>query len=58
MFDLFLGLRQAFKGGVQDEVEIVGSWPLFRYFWIFGLCNGYGNVGPWVYPCLGLFCNI
>ena len=30
------------------------SWdldPLFRDFWVLGLCNGYGDVGPWVYPC-------
>jgi hypothetical protein len=24
--------------------------PLFRDFWVLGLCNGYGNVGPWVHP--------
>jgi hypothetical protein len=50
MFDLFLGLRQVVEGGVQDEVEIVGSRPLFRDFWVLGLCNRYENVGPWVYP--------
>jgi hypothetical protein len=50
MFDLVLGLRQAI------EAEIAGSQLLFRSFWVLGLCNGYGNVGPWVYPCLGLFC--
>jgi hypothetical protein len=27
--------------------------PLFRDFWVLGLCNRYGNVIPWVYPCLG-----
>jgi hypothetical protein len=37
MFDLFLGLRQAVEGGAQDEAEIVGSRPLFRDFWVFGL---------------------
>jgi hypothetical protein len=58
MFDLFLGLQQAIEGGVQDEAEIVGSRTLFMYFWVFELCNGYGNVSTWVYPCLGLFCNI
>jgi hypothetical protein len=56
MFDLILGLRQAVEGGAQDEAEIVRSRPLFRDFWALGLCNGYGNVIPWVYPCLGLFC--
>jgi hypothetical protein len=60
MFDLLLGLRQAVEGGVQVaqvEAEIAGSRPLFRDFWVLGLCNGYGDVGPWVYPCLGPFCN-
>jgi hypothetical protein len=37
MFDLFLGLRQAVEGGVQDEAEIMGSRPLFRAFLGFGL---------------------
>jgi hypothetical protein len=54
MFDLFLGLRQAVEGGAQDEAKIAGAWPLFRDFWVLGLCNRYGNVDPWVYPCLGL----
>ena len=58
MFDLFLGLRQAIKGGAQYEVEIAGSRPLFRDFWVLGLCNGYGDVGPCFYPCLGPFCNV
>jgi hypothetical protein len=57
MFDLLLGLRQAVEGEVQVEVEIMGSQALFRDFWVLGLCNGYGDVGPWVYPCLGPFCN-
>jgi hypothetical protein len=37
------------------------SWdlgPFLGPFWVLGLCNGYGDVGPWVYPCLGLFCNV
>jgi hypothetical protein len=54
MFDLLLGLRQAVKGEAQVEEEIMGSQPHFRDFWVLGLCNGYGDVGPWVYPCLGL----
>jgi hypothetical protein len=32
MFDLILGLQHAVKGGVQDEVEIVGSRPLLGPF--------------------------
>jgi hypothetical protein len=58
MFDLFLGLQQAVEGGEKDEVEIIVCQPLFRDFWVLGLCNGYGYVGPWVYPLLGLFCNV
>jgi hypothetical protein len=53
MFDLILGLRQVVEGEAQDDVDITRSQPLFRVFWVFGLCNGYGNVDPWVYPCLG-----
>jgi hypothetical protein len=58
MFDLFLGLRQAVEGGAQVEEEIAGSWPLFRDFLVLILCNGYGDVSPCVYPCLGPFCNV
>jgi hypothetical protein len=54
MLDIFFGLRQAVEGGAQEEVDIIGSWPPFRAFWDLGLCNRYGDVGPWVYPCLGL----
>jgi hypothetical protein len=54
MFDLFLGLRQAVEGGAQDEVDIAGSRPLFRDFWVLAYVTGMGNVIPWVYPCLGL----
>ena len=59
MFDLLLGLRQAVEDGAQVEVEIAGSrLVFFRDFWVLGLCNGNGDVGPWVYPCLGPFCNV
>jgi hypothetical protein len=37
MFDLFLGLLQAIKGGAQYEVDIVGSWPLLAPLLGFGL---------------------
>jgi hypothetical protein len=32
--------------------------PLFRDFLVLGLCNGYRDVGPCVYPCLGHFCDV
>jgi hypothetical protein len=53
MLDLFLGLRQVVEGEAQDKAEITRSRPPFRDFWDLGLCNGYGDVDPWVYPCLG-----
>jgi hypothetical protein len=58
MFDLILGLRHAVKGEAQIEEEIIRSWPLFRAFLVLSLCNRYGDFFPWVYPCLGLFCNV
>jgi hypothetical protein len=58
MFDLFLGLRQVFEGGVKVEAEIARSMPLFRDFWVLGLCNRYGDVDPWTYPCLGPLYNV
>jgi hypothetical protein len=48
MLDLFLGLRQTFEGRAQVEAEIIRFRPLFRDFWVLGLCNGYGDVIPWV----------
>ena len=35
------------------------SWdlgPLLDPFWVFGNMQWDWYVGPWVYPCLGLFC--
>jgi hypothetical protein len=32
MFDLFWDFDKLVEGGAQVEVEIVGSWPLFRAF--------------------------
>jgi hypothetical protein len=58
MFDLFWGLRQDFEDEAQVEADIMGSRPLFRAFRVLGLCNRNGDVGPWVYPCLGPFCNV
>jgi hypothetical protein len=47
-----------------SKAERKKKWILWNFslvlgpFWVLGLCNGYGNVGPWVYPCLGPFCNV
>jgi hypothetical protein len=35
----YFRLRQPVEGGAQDEVEIMGSRPLFGFL---GLCNGIG----------------
>jgi hypothetical protein len=58
MFDLLLGLRKDVENGAQVEVEIMGYQPLFRDFWVLRLCNGNEDVVPWVYQCLGPFCNV
>ena len=58
MFDLLLGLLHAVKDRAQVEAYITGSQPLFRDFLVLDLCNRNGYVGPWVYPCLGPFCNV
>jgi hypothetical protein len=52
MFDLFQDFNKLSKRRSRD------LRPLFRDFWVLGLCNGYGDVSPWVYPCLGPFCNV
>ena len=55
MFDLvwdFDGLSKAERKPKRRSWDLD---PLFRDFWILCLCNRYGDVGPWVYPCLGPF---
>jgi hypothetical protein len=42
MFDQFWDFDRLVEGGAQGEAEIAGSRPLFRDFWVLGLCNGYG----------------
>jgi hypothetical protein len=34
MFDHFWDFDRLVEGGAQGEVEIVGSRPLFRDFWV------------------------
>jgi hypothetical protein len=58
MFDLFWDFDRLSK--VERRLKR-RSWDidlLFRAFWVLGLCNGYGHVNPWVYPCLGPFFNV
>jgi hypothetical protein len=54
MFDLFWNFNRLSKAKRRSR----DLSPLFRGFWVSGLCNGYKDVGPWVYPCLGPFCNV
>jgi hypothetical protein len=42
MIDLFWDFYRMVEGGAHVKVEIVGSRPIFRDFWVLGLCNGYG----------------
>jgi hypothetical protein len=42
MFDHFWDFDRLVEGGAQGEAETAGSRPLFRDFWVKGLCNGYG----------------
>jgi hypothetical protein len=51
-FDNLLKVERKTKQRLRDLGPFLGP------FWDLGICNGYGNVGPWVYSCLGLFCNL
>jgi hypothetical protein len=58
-FGTFLGwLKMECPGGV----EIMGSHLFCRLVdpakGLLGLCNGLWDVGPWVYPCLGLVVKV
>jgi hypothetical protein len=58
MFDLFWNFDRLSKAEHKSKWRLRDLDPLFRDFWVLGLCNEYGDVGPWVYPCLGPFCNV
>jgi hypothetical protein len=58
MFDLFWDFDSLSKVERKTKQRSWDLDPFLGPFWDLGICNGYGNVGPWVYPCLGLFCNI
>ena len=57
-FDLFWDFDRLSK--VERKLKLISQdlGPLFRDFWVLGLCNWYGDVSPWVYPFLGLSCNV
>jgi hypothetical protein len=47
-FELFWDFNRLSK---EEHKLKQRSWdfgPLFRDFWLLGLCNGYGDVSPWV----------
>jgi hypothetical protein len=58
MFDLFWYFDRLSKAERKSKRRSQDLGPLFRDFWVLGLCNRYGDVSPWVYPCLGPFCNV
>jgi hypothetical protein len=57
MFDLFWDFDRLVEGLVQVKAKITGSCPLFRDFWVLGLCNGYG-MSPMGLPMFWPFCNV
>jgi hypothetical protein len=58
MFELFWDFDRLLKVERKSKWRSQDLDPLFRDFWVFVLCNRYGDVGPWVYPCLGPLCNV
>jgi hypothetical protein len=58
MFDLFWNFDRLSKAKHKSKRISQDLSPLFRDFWVLGLCNGHEDVDPWVYPCLGPFCNV
>jgi hypothetical protein len=58
MFDLFWDFDRMSKAERKSKRRSRDLNPLFRYIWVLGLCNGCGDVCPWVYSCLGPFCNV
>jgi hypothetical protein len=58
MFDLFWDFDKLLKVEHKSKRRSQDLGPLFRDFWVLGLCNGYGDVIPWVYPSLGPYCNV
>jgi hypothetical protein len=57
-FDLFWEFDRFSKKEHKRKSILQDLGPFLGIFGFLGSCNGYGNVSPWVYPCLGLFCNI
>jgi hypothetical protein len=58
MFDLFFDFNRLSKAERKSKQISRDLGPLFRDFWVLGLSNRYGDFNPWVYPCLGPFCNV
>jgi hypothetical protein len=53
MFDHFWDFDRLVKDEAPGEAEII-SPPFVGFLGVYVTCN----VGPWVYPCLGLICNV
>jgi hypothetical protein len=58
MFDLFWDFDKMLKVERKLKWRSRDLDPLFRDFWVLSLCSRNGDVGPWVYPCLGPYCNV
>jgi hypothetical protein len=58
MFELFWDFDRLSKAECNSKWRSRDLGPFFRDFWVLGLRNRYGDIGPWVYPCLGPFCNV
>jgi hypothetical protein len=51
MFDLFWDFDKLLMAERKSKRRSWDLSPLFRIFWVLGLCNGYGDVDP-------SFCNV
>jgi hypothetical protein len=58
MFDPFWDFARMWKAESKSRQISWDLGPLFRDFWVLGLRNRYGYVGPWFYPFLCPFCNV
>jgi hypothetical protein len=58
MFDLFWDFNRLLKVERKSKRISRDLNPFLGPFWDLGLCNGYGDVVTWVYPCLGLFFKV
>jgi hypothetical protein len=56
--DLFWDFDNLSKEEQKTKRRSQDIGPFLGHFWIFRIMSWDWDVSPWVYPCLGLFCNI